>query len=775
MRSYLSLIPISARVHRRQSRMTRICIILAVFLVTALFSIADIFMASETDAMIAKHGNYHILLQHVPETEAASIGKRADIEMAVWCDEINEDVDKEYTIDGKTTVLYGMEASYMTDIRGYATEGALPQSDSEVMLSTDAKTLFGIGVGDPVTLHTPAGAFNYTVSGFCEDDSSWNQMFDGCCVYMNRTALQAVGSLNAEDTNPKYYIRFAEKTNISQAIAEIKQQYALAAANIDENTAVLGLLGGSSNESVNAFYPLLVLCFVLILLAGVLMISGCINSTVAQRISFFGMLRCIGASKQQIIRYVRLESLSWCITAIPTGCVLGIVTTWILCAILRLLVKGEWAYMRLFGTSVPGIVCGIAVGLITVFLAAHAPAKRAAAVSPIAAVSGNTGTTKTVSRASNTRLMKIETNLGMHHATGDKKNLILIAGSFALTIILFLTFSVCLDFARRLIPSMSDFSPDLSVSSETDTNSIDQQLAADIAETPGVEHVFGTMYAIALPAKINGTETTIDLVSYEQFMLSNAEKAIASGDLSQVYGDSDYALTVFNKDSRLDVGDKITIGGQTIEIACVVSEGIGSLSDAPIIVCSEETFTRLTGEQGYLMVNIILGKDATDKTVQDIRHLAGEHIFTDRRQEDHDIKGSYWVIRLAAYGFLMIISLIAVLNIMNSISMSVSARIRQYGAMRAVGMENRQVTKMITAEAVTYAVYGMVIGDILGLLLHYVFYKTVIITHFGGSWSIPIIPLVVIALLIAASCILAVHAPAKRIRDMAITDTINEL
>ena len=45
MRSYLSLVPISARVHRRQSRMTRICIILAVFLVTALFSIADMWLA----------------------------------------------------------------------------------------------------------------------------------------------------------------------------------------------------------------------------------------------------------------------------------------------------------------------------------------------------------------------------------------------------------------------------------------------------------------------------------------------------------------------------------------------------------------------------------------------------------------------------------------------------------------------------------------------------------------------------------------------------------
>ena len=41
MKSYLSLVPISAKVHKRQSRMTRICIILAVFLVTSIFSMVE--------------------------------------------------------------------------------------------------------------------------------------------------------------------------------------------------------------------------------------------------------------------------------------------------------------------------------------------------------------------------------------------------------------------------------------------------------------------------------------------------------------------------------------------------------------------------------------------------------------------------------------------------------------------------------------------------------------------------------------------------------------
>ena len=67
MKSYLSLIPISAKVHRRQSRMTRICIILAVFLVTAIFSMLEMWMEGQTTAMRHNHGNWHIALQNVPE------------------------------------------------------------------------------------------------------------------------------------------------------------------------------------------------------------------------------------------------------------------------------------------------------------------------------------------------------------------------------------------------------------------------------------------------------------------------------------------------------------------------------------------------------------------------------------------------------------------------------------------------------------------------------------------------------------------------------------
>ena len=776
MRSYLSLVPISAKVHKRQSRMTRICIILAVFLVTSIFSMADMWTDAETTAMRHNHGDWHIALQNVSEDEAEQIRKNSGVAVSSWYDEINTDAEQNYYIDGKNAVLYGIEESYITDIMKYPTEGVYPQNENEVALSADAKELFSVKIGDEITLDTPMGDVKYTISGFYEDDTEFNDIIGGCCVFMNRKAFDEIRRLNGIESASQFYIRFQNENGLKKTIADIMQQYNLTAENVKENTAVLGMLGASSNESVNELYPLAAACFVIILIAGVFMISSCMNSNVAQRTKFFGMMRCIGASKQQIIRFVRLEALNWCKTAIPMGCVLGIVTCWILCAILRFFVKGEWVDMPLFAVSINGILCGALVGVITVFIAAHSPAKQAAMVSPVAAVSGNADMSKNVNHAAKTRFLKVETSLGIHHATGTKKNLFLMTGSFALMIVLFLAFSACLDLVHKLLPSVtSKFTPDITIASQDDTNSLDGNLPEKIAEIEGVESAFGMMTRTALSVEVNGNETEIDLFSHDKTLLDTFKKSVISGDISRVYEDGNYAIAVYNQDYRLSVGDKIKTGNQELEIVCVTSEGVGSVSGAPTVVCSEKTFMRLTGECRFAMISVVLKKDVSEAAVSKIRDLVGDCLFVDNREENSDINGSYWVFRIASYGFLAIISLITVLNITNSISMGVSARIKQYGAMRAVGMGSGQVAKMITAEAVTYAICGTAAGIVLGLLLHYLIYAKVVITHFGGSWNIPFTAIAIVLLLVAFSCIVAIYAPAKRIRNMAITATINEL
>ncbi len=775
MKSYLSLVPISARVHKRQSRMTRICIIMAVFLVTSIFSIAEMWMKGETETMRRKHGDWHIALQNISEDYAEQIRKDPNVAFSSWYSEINQDADQGYYINEKNVALYGAEETYTKNIMNYPTEGFYPQSEKEAALSADAKELLGIEIGDNITLNTPVGDFDYTVSGFYEDDTKFNDIIDGICLYLNNDSFGEICSLNRVKPAARFFIRFRKESRLKKTIADIKQQYNLNARNIEENKGVLSTLGASSNKSMNQIYLLAGVCFIIILISSVFMISSCMNSNVAQRAGFFGMMRCIGASRQQIIRFVRLEALNWCKTAIPIGCVLGTVTCWILCAVLRFFVKGEWVDMPLFAVSVAGIFSGAAIGVITVFIAVHSPAKQAARVSPIVAVSGNTKELKYIKRAAKTRLFKVETSLGIHHATEAKKNLFLMTGSFALTIVLFLAFAACLTLVHKLLPSVGKFTPDITISSEDETSSISRSLAKEISEISGVESVFGITIHASYPVEINQSVGVIDLFSYNKFLLDSFKKSVISGDLSKIYGDSGYALAVYDQDDRLNIGDKIKIGEEELEIACIVSEGVGSVSGAMTVVCPEETYMRITGEQNYTIIGIMLGKDASNMAVNKIRDITGGYLFTDNREQNSDVYSSYWVVRIASYGFLAIISLITILNIMNSISMSVSARIRQYGAMRAVGMESLQVTKMIAAEAATYAAVGTVVGIASGLLLHYLIYSKVIIAHFGGIWEIPIIPIMIILILVIISCIMAVYAPAKRICNMAVTDTINDL
>ena len=131
--------------------------------------------------------------------------------------------------------------------------------------------------------------------------------------------------------------------------------------------------------------------------------------------------------------------------------------------------------------------------------------------------------------------------------------------------------------------------------------------------------------------------------------------------------------------------------------------------------------------------------------------------------------------RIVLYAFLVILGGITVLNIVNSISMSVTARAKQYGAMRAVGMDDTQLFRMVAAEAGTYAVSGLVVGFATGLALHRALFTRLVTHYFGLSWQVPFGLLALLVLLVWAAAALAVHGPVKRLTEMPVTAAVQAL
>jgi len=778
MKSYLSLVPISGKVRKRQNRMTIFCVIISVLLVTTIFSVADMWIRASSEGLQQKHGNWHIRLENISQDTAEEISRHPDVAAIGWSETFNTDGDQPFYIGEKKAALYGADSIYLAELVNALEEGSLPQSDNDIMLSSNARLALDVKIGDHVTVKTPSGDTDFTVCGFGSDDAEYYQgQTYMVAVYMMRDAYISIMEQNHIPINPSCYIQFQDVSKASGIITEIRQQYDLPEEDISENTAIMGLAGQSSNESMKNIYGIAAILFVIVLLAGVLMISGSMNSNVAQRTKFFGMMRCIGASRQQIIRYVRLEALNWCKTAVPVGLVTGTAIEWGICAFLRYGIGGEFAAMPVFALSPVGLISGATVGIVTVLLAAQSPAKRASKVPPMAAVSGNSDTALSVRHTTKRKIRKVERTLGIHHATASKKNWFLLTASFSLSIILFLCISVGLDFAHELLPVTRSWQADTDITLTGYANErvLAQGLSDEISGITGVEHVWGSSYTEHVPAASSRQEIDhVNITSYSEYMLDCAEESLVQGNLSEVYGDSGKAMTVLNKDNPIKVGDIIQVAGQEIEVVCGISSGLypGEYS----IICSQETFARLTGEENYSMIGIQLSRQATDETVKQINSLAGSNvIFTDERQRNQEDANTWLAAKFLLYSFMAIIAMITLFNIINSISMSVTARIKQYGAMRAVGMDGEQLTRMIAAEAFTYAVSGLIVGSGIGIVLSRFLYVKLVTRYFGSQWSLPVVLLAIIVVFDTVSAAAAVYAPAKRIRNMPITATINEL
>lgn len=777
MKSYLSLITISAKVRKRQNQMTILCIIISVFLVTAIFSMADMMIRTETGFLINNHGNWHFALKNITQDNADEINSRSDVTALGLASVFNFDGSQPYRVNEKRAVLYGTDETYINQISNGITEGAFPENDNEIMLSPNAVSAFQVQLGDSITLHTPAGDSEFIISGFGTDDEHYynNQTFL-VGAYMSQSAFASLMGKNGITNNEWiYYVQFKSAAEAANAITELQNQYQLPDESISENTGVMGIAGKSSNTGMHAMYGLAAIMFVLVLLAGILMISGSMNSNVAQRTQFFGMMRCIGASRGQIIRFVRLEALNWCKIAVPAGIVFGTIISWIVCAALHYGIGGEFTTTPVFKISPVGLISGVLVGIVTVLLAAQSPARRAAKVSPVSAVSGNVENKSSVRHALKISSGKIDRLLGIYHAVGKKKNWFLMTASFALTIILVFSFNVLMDFAKQLVPSLNVTSADIALSSYANEMNIDRSLVDEIREIDGVTNVYGSSYIENVPATSSRVGIDhINIVSYDDTLLDYSKGNIAQGTLDAVYGDSNKVATVFNKNNSLKVGDTIQFAGEEVEITCALSQGL--FGDDLIIICSQETFDRLMGNKKYGLIGVQLASNASNESVAQIRNFENDDmIITDMRESNRQNAATYWATQIASYGFLSIIWIISLFNIINSISMSVSARIKQYGAMRAVGMEGRQLTRMISAEAYIYAVSGLVVGCGIGLPLSRFLYIRLITRYMGIEWHFPILWFGIVFVFIFVSAVIAVYAPAKRIRNMPVTAIINEL
>ena len=774
MKHYLDLISISARLHRRQSRMTRTCIILAVFLVSVMFGLADMYLQGAVAKEMQESANWHYEISSLNSEAAALIAARPEVKTAGWHSVLPTEAG--YTLNGQTVAVSGQnEAVFETIYLGTLSEGRYPEAEDEFALTESLAESLSLSIGDTAVLKGSDGAFSQlTVTGFLEN-SGLSRLVPGS----EQPIVLSEDGLSSSPAARTFVIQFSRTCRMPEVMADLQEQYQLAGGQISAHTSLLSIEGQLGKGSVSRIYQIAFFLSLLVMLTCVLMISSSLNSSISQRTQFFGLLRCLGASRKQILRFVHREALHWCRFSMPVGIALSILVVWILSAVMRFLSPQWFSYMPRFGVSLVSIAAGIGLGFLTVLLAARSPAKLASRVPPLEAASGSAHQAAVFRHAADTRFLRVETALGIHHARSRRKNYILMTGAFAVCICLFLSFSTLVDFMENaLMPK--PWTPDLSIVSEDNTCSISPELLERIEESGFVKRAYGRMFAYDIPAAADGRVLNSNLISCEENQFRWARDSLTAGSVSAAAGELYQVLVVSGGSSLpgISPGSTITlsINGKEHEVTVA-----GTLSDSPLareagtetIFCSEATFTALTGENGYTILDVQFQNNASKEEVASIKKLFSNGVtFTDNLNQVRQQRNLFHAFAVLVYGFLSIIAAITVFHIMNTIRMGVSSQMRQYGMMRAIGMSSCQLTKMIRTEAFAYAGSGAVLGCILGIPMHWILYVSLITTFWGLDWEPPFLTLAFIICLILLTTLLSVLGPAKRIRSMSITETI---
>lgn len=770
MKSYLGLILQYERVHRKNNRLSVLCITLSVCLVMAIFSMADMAMCSQKNYFIKTNGEYHVALHDVGEETAELVSARIDVALSGWVYQGSTGM-----LDGKAISFVGANKKTMNSLTEMdMVDGAYPALSDEALLNESTMEQLGLSIGDNVMVTVPGGTQKqYQITGILADMGSMLKA-DVCGMALSEEGFLAIADENAAD-GTTYRIQFKDGAHIQEAIKEIKGQFGLLDSQISENTALLGLMGQSESNIMQALYLVAAILVFLVLVAGAVMISASFHTNVLEQMKAYGLLRCLGASRKQVKHFVILQGLRQSVKGVSIGLLAGQIVTWAACLLLKSISGDRFSEVPLFEFSIVGIIGGIIVGFLIVLLASLSPAKKASRVSPVIAVNGSSQLTQN-KRAANTRLFHVETGMGVFHALSRKKNLFLMTCSFAISIVLFLAFQVMVVFLDQGMPALAPSAGDISVITVA---GLEHSIIEEIEAVKGVNRAFGRMEYGGLSVSSDTESGTATLVSYEENQFKWAQKELNEGNTDAVSGGTSDILVSYRDGMHWKVGDTVTLhtplGEKQVKVAGILSS-TNALSEAGslgYIICSEQLFMESIGATGYTTVDIQLAGSGNDDTVSAIRSLLPfDSLLSDKRLSNSESQSSYYIGAVFIYGFLLIIALITVFNIFNSMNVSVAARTRQYGVMRSIGMEAGQLYKMIAAEALTYAVLGCIAGCVLGLPLNKMMFQFLIADKWGTTWRLPAASLLLIVILCFGSAVLAIRRPIKKIGKLSIVDTI---
>lgn len=304
------------------------------------------------------------------------------------------------------------------------------------------------------------------------------------------------------------------------------------------------------------------------------------------------------------------------------------------------------------------------------------------------------------------------------------------------------------------------------------TTGFSPRIARDLEELPEVE--------VASPFRFGewkgsdgGARTLlgVDPATIDDVM----ELGIVSGSLEELEDGGLLMRDVEAEGRGISAGGSIEMtfaatGKQTVPVVGVFS---GEIDDRYLLALPtyEDNFAR----QQDLQVHLVASSGVTP---DEMRSAVEEHLkeFPSVRVLDQAglrEEGSRLIDQMLnmVYGLLALALIIAVLGITNTLALSVHERRREVGLLRAVGASRSQIRRMIRWEAAIIAVFGTVLGVVVGTAFGWALISTLRDDGFSRT-VLPWAQIVAFLVIAAIAGLLAAVLPARRAARLDVLDAI---
>ncbi len=176
--------------------------------------------------------------------------------------------------------------------------------------------------------------------------------------------------------------------------------------------------------------------------------------------------------------------------------------------------------------------------------------------------------------------------------------------------------------------------------------------------------------------------------------------------------------------------------------------------------------------EGYWQTHAFILCDDHTKVASDVsrlvRDIGGDsnHVsVVDYAAEIESIRALVTIAKVLAYGFIVLISLIAAANVFNTISTNISLRRREFATLKSVGLTSKGMRKMMTFESILYGVKSLLFSLPVSLAMTYLVYLVASDSGYEMAFYVPwdkfIIAIASVFIIVALSMVYSIKKVNK--------------